>query len=143
MTSFASSGSEAVEYALKLAEKTRGERKRVVYAEKAFHGKTRGSLSVTDSTLYRDTFSLLDTPVRVPFGDAAALRAVIAGDRSIGTLILETVQGGAGIITAPLRLSARGPRHLQRIRRGLDRRPSTVRCWPHRPLLRLRAHGRL
>jgi acetylornithine/succinyldiaminopimelate/putrescine aminotransferase len=101
MIFFASSGSEAVEYALKLAEKTRGERKRVVYAEKAFHGKTRGSLSVTDSTLYRDTFSLLDTPVRVPFGDAAALRAVIAGDRSIGTLILETVQGGAGIIAAP------------------------------------------
>ena len=42
MVFLASSGSEAVEYALKLAEKTRGDRKRVVYAEKAFHGKTRG-----------------------------------------------------------------------------------------------------
>lgn len=101
MVFLASSGSEAVEYALKLAEKTRGDRRRVVYAEKAFHGKTRGSLSVTDSPLYRDGFALLDTPVRVPFGDAAALRAAIEADRSIGTVILETVQGGAGIIQAP------------------------------------------
>lgn len=101
MVFFASSGSEAVEYALKLAEKTRGTRKRVVYAENAFHGKTRGSLSVTDSELYRDSFALVDTAVRVPFGDAPALRKAISADRSIGTLILETVQGGAGIVSAP------------------------------------------
>lgn len=102
MVFFASSGSEAVEYALKLAEKTRGDgRRRVAYAQKAFHGKTRGSLSVTDSTLYRDSFALLDGAVKVPFGDAAALRAALTADRSIGTLILETVQGGAGIIPAP------------------------------------------
>ncbi len=101
MVFFASSGSEAVEYAMKLAEKTRGERKRIVYAEKSFHGKTRGSLAVTDSPLYRDTFALLDTAVRVPFGDAGALRSTIANDPSIGTLILETVQGGAGIVPAP------------------------------------------
>lgn len=102
MVFFGSTGSEAVEYALKLAEKSRGPlRKRVAYAEKAFHGKSRGALSVTDSPLYRSDFSLPANTVRIPFGDAQALRAALQADRSIGTLILETVQGGAGIIPAP------------------------------------------
>lgn len=102
MVFLGSTGSEAVEYALKLAEKSRGPlRKRVAYAEKAFHGKSRGALSVTDSPLYRSDFSLPTNTVRIPFGDAQALRAALQADRSIGTLILETVQGGAGIIPAP------------------------------------------
>jgi acetylornithine/succinyldiaminopimelate/putrescine aminotransferase len=114
MVFLASSGSEAVEYALKLAEKTRGDgRRKVAYAVKAFHGKTRGSLSVTDSPLYRDSFTLIDGAVRVPFGDADALRAALTADRSIGTLILETVQGGAGIIGAP-------PAYWRAVRRMCD-----------------------
>ena len=95
-------GSEAVEYALKIAERVAGpERKKILFAEKAFHGKTRGSLSVTDSTLYQNEFTLLDTTVKVPFGDIEALRRRLEGDPEIGILILETIQGGAGIITAP------------------------------------------
>jgi acetylornithine/succinyldiaminopimelate/putrescine aminotransferase len=39
--------------------------------------------------------------VRVPFGDAPALEAAFERDPSIGVLILETIQGGAGIVTAP------------------------------------------
>lgn len=102
MVFFGSTGSEAVEYALKLAERSRGpKRRKVAYAEKAFHGKSRGALSVTDSALYRADFVLPDNTVRIPFGDAAALRSALVADRAIGTLILETVQGGAGIVTAP------------------------------------------
>jgi acetylornithine/succinyldiaminopimelate/putrescine aminotransferase len=114
MVFFASTGSEAVEYALKLAEKSRGPlRKRVAYAEKAFHGKSRGALSVTDSPLYRSDFSLPDNTVRIPFGDAPALRVALQSDRSIGTVILETVQGGAGIIPAP-------PSYWQEVRQICD-----------------------
>jgi acetylornithine/succinyldiaminopimelate/putrescine aminotransferase len=102
MVFLGSSGSEAVEAALKLAERVQGsERSVVTYAEHAFHGKTRGALSVTDSTLYQSSFRLLDNRIRVPFGNAAALEETFAGHRSVGTLILETIQGGAGIITAP------------------------------------------
>jgi acetylornithine/succinyldiaminopimelate/putrescine aminotransferase len=102
MVFLASTGSEAVEYALKLAEKSRGEKRaKIAYASQAFHGKSRGALSVTDSTFYRSTFVLPNNTLRVPFGDAAALDALLAADPAIGTVILETVQGGAGIVTAP------------------------------------------
>lgn len=103
MVFLGSTGSEAVEAALKLAEKHQGrERNKIAYAELAFHGKTRGALSVTDSTFYQSTFNLLDNVVRVPFGSAAALEELFKRDRSVGVLILETVQGGAGIIGAPV-----------------------------------------
>jgi acetylornithine/succinyldiaminopimelate/putrescine aminotransferase len=96
------SGSEANEAALKLAERAAGPgRQTVVYAEKSFHGKTRAALSVTDSAFYQDNFRLLPNRVRVPFGDAAALEAAFRQDRSIGILILETVQGGAGVVAPP------------------------------------------
>lgn len=96
------SGSEANEAALKLAERVAGPgRQTVAYAEGSFHGKTRAALSVTDSALYHGTFQLLPNRVRVPFGDAAALEEAFARDRSIGILILEAVQGGAGIVPWP------------------------------------------
>jgi acetylornithine/succinyldiaminopimelate/putrescine aminotransferase len=115
MVFLGSSGSEVVEAALKLAERVQGpERAKIAYAESSFHGKTRGALSVTDSTFYQDGFRLLDNRVRVPFGDAAALEAAFEQDRAIGVLILETIQGGAGIITAR-------PGYWRDVRRLCDR----------------------
>ncbi|MGH4019647.1 MAG: aminotransferase class III-fold pyridoxal phosphate-dependent enzyme [Pseudonocardiaceae bacterium] len=53
-------GSEAVEAALKLAERVQGPRRSMVaYASQSFHGKTRGALSVTDSARYRSRFRLV------------------------------------------------------------------------------------
>lgn len=96
------SGSEANEAALKLGERAAGPRKpTLLYAEHSFHGKTRGALSVSDSDLYQDDFQLLEKRRRVPFGDAAALERILAADRSIGVFILETIQGGAGIVVPP------------------------------------------
>jgi acetylornithine/succinyldiaminopimelate/putrescine aminotransferase len=96
------SGSEANEAALKLAERAAGPRNpTVLYASNAFHGKTRGALSVSDSELYRGDFRLLEHTRRVPFGDAAALERVLSRDRSVGVFILETIQGGAGIVLPP------------------------------------------
>jgi acetylornithine/succinyldiaminopimelate/putrescine aminotransferase len=102
MVFLGSTGSEAVEAALKLAQKAVGpKRRKIAYAEKSFHGKTIGALSVTDSTLYRSSFELLPDRVCIPFGDAGALENALANDNEIGVLILETIQGGAGIVTAP------------------------------------------
>jgi acetylornithine/succinyldiaminopimelate/putrescine aminotransferase len=96
------SGSEAVEAALKLAERVQYPAKsRIAYAERSFHGKTRGALSVTDGELYQSTFHLLENRVKVRFGDAAALEKAFREDPSIGVLILETIQGGAGIVIPP------------------------------------------
>ncbi len=102
MVFLGSTGSEAVEAALKLAEKVQGpERSTVAYAERSFHGKSRGALSVTDSDFYQSTFRLVDNRARVPFGDAGALEALFTRNRSVGIVILETIQGGAGIVLPP------------------------------------------
>jgi acetylornithine/succinyldiaminopimelate/putrescine aminotransferase len=102
MVFLGSTGSEVVEAALKLAERVQGpQRSTIAYAERSFHGKTRGALSVTDSEFYQSTFRLLDNRVRIPFGDAGALADLLTRDGSVGILILETVQGGAGIIVPP------------------------------------------
>lgn len=107
-------GSEAVEAALKLAERAQPRRKSAVaYAGQAFHGKTIGALSVTDSRLYRGRFTLPARRYRVPFGDASALRKTLRAHRDIGVLILETVQGGAGIVLPP-------PGYLREVRRLCD-----------------------
>ncbi len=96
------SGSEAIEAALKLAEKVQHPAKtKIAYAEGSFHGKTRGALSVTDGELYQSTFQLIENRVRVPFGDAAALEEGFRRDPTIGVLVLETIQGGAGIVIPP------------------------------------------
>jgi acetylornithine/succinyldiaminopimelate/putrescine aminotransferase len=102
MVFLGSSGSEAMEAALKVAQAAQGsERSRVIYAENSFHGKTIGALSVTDGALYRSSFALLSNNVRVPFGDLAAIRTALDRDPSIGIVCLETVQGGGGINAAP------------------------------------------
>ncbi|GAB1582392.1 aspartate aminotransferase family protein [Phyllobacterium phragmitis] len=102
MVFFGSSGSEAMEAALKVAERAAGpKRPKVVYAENSFHGKTKGVLNVTDGKLYRGEFQLVGNAVRVPFGDIEAIENAFKSDPEIGVIVLETIQGGAGIITAP------------------------------------------
>lgn len=102
MVFFGSSGSEAMEAAVKLAERAAGpKRSKVVYAENSFHGKTKGVLSITDGALYRGEFRLVDNTVRVPFGDIEAIENAFRGDPEIGSIVLETIQGGGGIVEAP------------------------------------------
>jgi len=101
MVFLGSSGSEAMEAAIKLAERAAGpKRPKIVYAENSFHGKTKGVLGITDGQLYRAEFKLTDNTVRVPFGDLASVERAFASDPEIGVIVLETVQGGGGIIQA-------------------------------------------
>lgn len=101
MVFLGSSGSEAMEAALKVAERYQGPAKsKILFAEHAFHGKTRGALSVTDSKLYQSDFNLLHDVVKVPFGDLDAIREALDSDPEIGIVCLETIQGGAGIVEA-------------------------------------------
>ncbi len=101
MVFLGSSGSEAMEAAIKVAERAAGpDRPKIVYAENSFHGKTKGVLSITDGQLYRGEFKLVDNVLKVPFGDIDAVERLFASDPKIGTIVLETVQGGGGIISA-------------------------------------------
>ena len=103
MVFLGSTGSEAMEAALKVAEQAQGpERSRMIYAENSFHGKTKGALSVTDGALYRSQFQAAvgrgegaGSAISRPYVDA------IEADRSIGIVVLETIQGGGGIVGAP------------------------------------------
>lgn len=102
MVFLGSTGSEAMEAAVKVAERAAGpKRPKIVYAENSFHGKTKGVLSLTDSPLYRGEFRLVGNTVKVPFGDIAAIENAFRADPEIGVIVLETVQGGGGIIQAP------------------------------------------
>lgn len=102
MVFLGSSGSEAMEAAIKVAERASGRRNaKIVHAENSFHGKTKGVLSITDSALYQGEFKLVGNTYKVPFGDLASLERLLRSDPEIGVLVLETIQGGAGIVTAP------------------------------------------
>lgn len=101
MVFLGSTGSEAMEAAIKVAERAAGpKRPKIVYAENSFHGKTKGVLSITDGQLYRGEFKLVDNTVRVPFGDIEAVENAFKSDPAIGVIVLETIQGGGGIIQA-------------------------------------------
>jgi len=102
MVFIGSSGSEAMEAALKVAERVAGPKRPVVmYAENSFHGKTKGVLSITDGPLYQGEFALLENGVKVPFGDIEAVEKAFKAHPEIGVVCFETIQGGGGINTAP------------------------------------------
>lgn len=92
---YCNSGAEAVEGALKLARKTSG-KKEFIATEHAFHGRTRGALSVTHKEKYRKPFEPLAPAVFVPYNDAEAIRSAINGNTA--GVILEPIQGEGGVI---------------------------------------------
>jgi len=99
---FCNSGAEAVEAAMKLAMWATG-RHTFVAAENAFHGKTLGALSLMGKERFRGPFepALIDCE-RVPFGDAAALTAVLeCMDPKPAAVVLEPIQGEAGAVVPP------------------------------------------
>ena len=103
---FCNSGTEAVEGALKLAARYfKGKRPRFIYAENSLHGKTLGSLSVTGGQRLREFFPLLPGKA-VPYGDADALETLLKvnpseGEDAVAAVILEPIQGEAGVIVPP------------------------------------------
>ena len=95
---FGNSGSEAVEAAIKLSRRTG--RSGIVAAGGAFHGRTTGALTLTHKEAYRAPFEpLLPGVTHVPAGDADALRAAVGPDTAM--VILEPIQGEAGVVPAP------------------------------------------
>ncbi len=103
---FVSSGTEAVEGAIKLA-KLYTRKEGFIAAVKAFHGKTMGSLSMMGKADYREPVGkLYGGPVyHVPFGDADAVQRQLEICDQVGigvaAVLMEPIQGEAGAIVPP------------------------------------------
>jgi ornithine--oxo-acid transaminase len=89
---FTSSGTEAVEAALKLG-RAATKRTRVLSAESGFHGLTLGSLSANGNDVFTSRFQpLLPGFDRVPFGDLDALERQLQNE-DVALFLVEPIQG--------------------------------------------------
>jgi LysW-gamma-L-lysine/LysW-L-ornithine aminotransferase len=98
---FSNSGAEAVEAALKFSRRYTG-KPGIISMNGGYHGKTFGALSVTYSEKYRKPFMpLLEGVKFLPYTNPNIEDAI---DDSIGTVIVEPIQGETGIILPPDKL---------------------------------------
>jgi ornithine--oxo-acid transaminase len=110
------SGAEAVETAIKTARKwgysvkgvPAGEAQIVVFANN-FHGRTTTIVSFSSEEAYKDGFGPFTPGFRIlPYGDAAAVEAALETDGAkIAAVMVEPIQGEAGIIVPPAGFLAR------------------------------------
>ncbi len=95
---FTNSGTEANEAAFKATRRTG--RTRIIAAQGSFHGRSMGALALTSKQAYREPFEPLPGDITfVPYGDADALAAAV--DDTVAAVILEPLQGEAGVVVPP------------------------------------------
>ena len=102
---FCNGGAEAVEMALKLARLASGKHYFISMVD-GFHGKSMGAVSCTGKADYRTPYlPIIQGVQHVEFGNAeaveTAIRNLIAVGESVAAVIVEPIQGEAGIIVPP------------------------------------------
>lgn len=101
---FCNSGSEANEAAIKLtrlyAHKKGCQNPTIAVMQNAFHGRTMGAWSATDT---HDVYfsPLLEGFIQIPFADINKLKELIQSTPNLSAVMLEPVQGEGGIHIAP------------------------------------------
>ncbi len=114
---FCNGGAEAVEMALKLARLASGKHY-YISTVNGFHGKSLGAVSATGKGTYRKPYlPIIQGVQHVEFGNAdaaeAAIKNLIAVGETVAGMIVEPIQGEAGIILPP-------EGYLQRLREICD-----------------------
>ncbi|MBO5113978.1 MAG: putrescine aminotransferase [Lachnospiraceae bacterium] len=102
---FTNGGAEAVEMALKLARIATGGRY-YISTVGAFHGKSMGAISMGGKGTYRVPYAPMVQQVQhVEYGNAEDMRKAIRNLQAVGekvaAVILEPIQGEAGVIIPP------------------------------------------
>ncbi|MFC9985646.1 acetylornithine transaminase [Microbacterium keratanolyticum] len=97
---FSNSGAEANEAAFKLARLHGGAaRPRILALDNAFHGRTMGSLAMTAKLAMREPFLPMPGGVEHIPATIEALEAAI--DDTVAAVIVEPIQGEAGVVELP------------------------------------------
>lgn len=110
---WSNSGTEANEAALKFAVLATG-KKKFIYCDHSYHGKTLGALSVTGGKKYRDPFEpLIWQTIQIAYNDLQALEKKI--DKDTAAFIVEPIQGESGIIPG-------APGYLKKVREICDKK---------------------
>jgi len=102
-------GVEAGETALKLARRwaytIKGvppDRANVIFARGNFWGRTTGAISTSSDPIARKDFGpFLPGSSLVDYGDTVALREMLESDPNVAAVMLEPIQGEAGIVVPP------------------------------------------
>ena len=118
---FTSSGSEAVEGALKLAKRFTGKTEITAF-KNAYHGSTHGALSVMGNETFKKAFRPLLSDVRfLEFNNKNDLSQITF---KTACVIVEPIQGEAGVITpmedAGGQKAGGGSNYLQQLRKRCD-----------------------
>jgi 4-aminobutyrate aminotransferase len=103
------SGAEAVENAIKICMRKRPKSKIGISMRRAFHGRTLGALSLTNSNKVQKTGYMRLPMMRLDFDESAGgqLERILereAAPDEIGFVILEHVQGEGGYYPAPKKM---------------------------------------
>ena len=115
---FGNSGAEAIECAVKIARLAGHQRgidtPAVVVMNNSFHGRTLAALSATGNRKVQAGFEpLVSGFLRAPFGDLAAIENIAASNRDVVAVLVEPIQGEAGVVTPP-------PGYLEGLRQACD-----------------------
>ena len=99
---FANSGAEANEAAIKLARlygvKRKIKQSKIIVMENSFHGRTMACISASSGKKYQQGFEpLLAGFLHIKYNDIAALEQVLSQDKAISAVMLEPIQGEAGV----------------------------------------------
>jgi putrescine aminotransferase len=102
---FCNGGAEAVEMSLKLARLASGKHF-YISTVNGFHGKSLGAVSATGKGTYRKPYlPIIQGVQHVEFGNSgaaeAAIKNLIAVGETVAAMIVEPIQGEAGIILPP------------------------------------------
>jgi acetylornithine/N-succinyldiaminopimelate aminotransferase len=94
---FTNSGTESMEFALKIAKKIIGKSK-ILYFSNSFHGRTLGALSVNGfENLTKPFEPLLPNTIECEYNNSNELRRILSKNEDIKAIVFEVIQGSGGV----------------------------------------------